>query len=44
LTVPIVALLVCVGLLTQATFEQLRGGGLALLAGAVLYLVARSRK
>ena len=44
LTVPIVALLVCVGLLTQATLEQLRGGGLALLAGAVLYLVARSRR
>lgn len=43
LTVPIIALLVCVGLLTQATLEQLRGGGLALLAGAVLYLVARSR-
>jgi APA family basic amino acid/polyamine antiporter len=44
LTVPIVALLVCVGLLTQASYEQLRGGGLALIAGAVLYLVARSRK
>jgi amino acid transporter len=43
LTIPIVALLVCVGLLTQATVEQLRGGALALLAGAVLYWVARSR-
>ena len=41
--IPVIALLVCLGLLTQATLEQLRGGGLALLAGAVLYLIARSR-
>jgi APA family basic amino acid/polyamine antiporter len=39
--VPIVALVVCAGILYRATGAQLTGGGIALLAGAVLYLIAR---
>ena len=41
--VPVVALLVCVAILAGATMEQLQRGGLALAAGAILYLIARRR-
>jgi amino acid transporter len=42
--VPGVALLVCIGILSRTPLAQLQGGGIALAAGAVLYLVARGRK
>ena len=42
--VPIVALLVCVIIMTGATGEQLQRGVMALAAGAVLYLIARRRR
>jgi len=41
--VPLVALLVCIAILAGATVEQLTQGGLALIAGAVLYVIARGR-
>jgi amino acid transporter len=42
--VPGVALLVCIGILSRTPLAQLQGGGIALAAGAVLYLIARGRK
>ena len=42
--VPIVALLVCVAIIAGATTEQLQRGAMALGAGAVLYLIARTRR
>jgi amino acid transporter len=42
--VPVVALLVCVAIAAGATGEQLQRGGLALVGGAVLYWLARSRR
>jgi APA family basic amino acid/polyamine antiporter len=39
--IPIVALLVCVVILACSSAVQLRSGGLALVAGAVLYAIAR---
>jgi len=42
--VPVVALLVCVGILANATTAQLRAGGIALGVGAILYVIARSRR
>jgi len=38
--VPVVALLVCVAILANATAEQLQAGGVALAIGAVLYAIA----
>jgi amino acid transporter len=40
-TIPLVALVICVAILFGATFVQLRAGAIALLAGAVLYLIAK---
>jgi amino acid transporter len=40
--VPVVALVVCMVILYNATGEQLQKGALALVAGAILYLVARA--
>lgn len=42
--IPAVALTVCLTILWFATAAQLRAGGYALLAGAVLYFIARIRK
>jgi amino acid transporter len=42
--VSIVALLVCTAIMAGATSEQLQRGGMALGAGAILYLVARTRR
>jgi amino acid transporter len=42
--VPVVALLVCTGILWQTPLFQLRGGAIALAAGAVLFLLARVRR
>jgi amino acid transporter len=42
--VPVVALLVCAAILAGARVEELRSGGLALLAGAILYVMARGRR
>jgi amino acid transporter len=42
--VPVVALLVCAAILAGARMEELRSGGLALVAGAILYVMARGRR
>jgi len=42
--VPVLALLICVAILTNTTGEQVQRGGLALAAGAALYLLARRRR
>ena len=42
--IPLLALVVCAGILAGATVVQLRGGAIALAAGAVLYLMARGRR
>jgi len=42
--VPVVALIVCVAILYGATYAQLRAGGYALAAGAVLYLIAKMKR
>jgi APA family basic amino acid/polyamine antiporter len=39
--IPIVALVVCAGILAGATMAQLRGGAIALAAGAILYVISR---
>jgi APA family basic amino acid/polyamine antiporter len=39
--VPVAALVICLALVAGATSEQFKIGGLALVAGAVLFLIAR---
>ena len=39
--IPIVALVVCAGILAGASVAQLRGGAIALAAGAILYVISR---
>jgi amino acid transporter len=42
-TIPIAAIVIATGILAGATAVQLRNGGIALIAGAMLYLVAPAR-
>jgi amino acid transporter len=42
--VPVVALAICVAMLAGATGDQLQRGGLALVAGALLFIIARRKK
>lgn len=39
--IPVLALVVCTGILAGATMAQLRGGAIALAAGAILYVISR---